>query len=75
MTERFSPHRLRVRMAECELGVADVAARLRMTPAAVATWRRGAGTPTVRRLAQLANVLHCRVCDLFEEAPHARRRR
>lgn len=51
-----------------QLTQAELAQEVGVTQSLVAQWERGASMPSAARLPILANVLHCKIDDLFADA-------
>lgn len=64
---RFSPHNLRVRRVMRGLNQTQLAAVLPQSTASVRDWEGGRSLPGTRTICRLAEVLNCKIEDLFED--------
>ena len=63
---RFEPERLRARRSELNIRPERVAVAIERSAETISLWERGRALPNPHQLAQLADLLDCRVYDFFE---------
>jgi DNA-binding XRE family transcriptional regulator len=64
---QFSGHNLRVRRVMRRLNQTQLGAILPQSPASIRDWEYGRALPSVRTVCRLAEVLDCKIEDLFED--------